>query len=228
MRSGNDSDDLARRPTWVRTDLRRRWPRPRIRRRRCRRLPVFMHAEPVLMVLGLVDAIGDGMSTSVMLFITSRIFNFLSSPASRLIEHAESRLLGARQLGHGVPRCAGQRCTRMHPCQCRRRQFACARMLGARRSGMYRADNCGPCGGVVLGLGAHAGGSFTASRSSAGQEAAQRSFRCSWCLFSACTTCSTSLPWSRPRHSTSMTFSSVPWPFSAVRESISELRCPIG
>ena len=30
----------------------------------------------------------------------------------------------------------------------------------------------GPCGGVVLGLGAHAGDSFAASRGSAGQEAA--------------------------------------------------------
>ena len=28
----------------------------------------------------------------------------LSSPASRLLEHAESRLLSAWQLGHGVPR----------------------------------------------------------------------------------------------------------------------------
>ena len=78
--SGSDSDDLARRPTWVRIELGRRRPRPKNRRRRCHRLPVFMHADPVLMVLGLVGAIGDGMSTSVMLFITSCIFNFLSSP----------------------------------------------------------------------------------------------------------------------------------------------------
>jgi hypothetical protein len=105
---------------------------------------VFMHADAadvVLMVLGLVGAMGDGMSTPVMLLITSRIFNDLgngpdlldefsskvnevemslsppcvilasvnaiadvvSSP-SRLPERAEPRLLGARQLGHGVPR----------------------------------------------------------------------------------------------------------------------------
>jgi hypothetical protein len=94
------------------------------------------------MVLGLVGAIGDGMSTSVMLFITSRIFNFLSSPASRLPEHAESRLLDARQLDHGgEPAGAAHACTRV---KCHRRRFACARMLGARRSGMHRADNCGP------------------------------------------------------------------------------------
>ena len=104
---------------------------------------VFMHADAadvVLMVLGLVGAMGDGMSTPVMLLITSRIFNDLgngpdlldefsskvnevdvslasrlilasviakadvvSSP-SRLPERAEPSLLGARQLGHGVPR----------------------------------------------------------------------------------------------------------------------------
>ncbi|WVZ77543.1 hypothetical protein U9M48_025401 [Paspalum notatum var. saurae] len=41
---------------------------------------VFMHADTadvVLMVLGLVGAIGDGMSTPVMLLVTSRIFNDL-------------------------------------------------------------------------------------------------------------------------------------------------------
>ena len=43
---------------------------------------VFMHADGVdvaLMVLGLMGAMGDGMSTPVMLLITSRIFNDLSS-----------------------------------------------------------------------------------------------------------------------------------------------------
>jgi len=43
---------------------------------------VFMHADATdvaLMVLGLVGAMGDGMSTPVMLLITSRIFNDLGS-----------------------------------------------------------------------------------------------------------------------------------------------------
>ena len=43
---------------------------------------VLMHADGVdvaLMVLGLVGAMGDGLSTPVMLLITSRIFNDLGS-----------------------------------------------------------------------------------------------------------------------------------------------------
>jgi hypothetical protein len=50
---------------------------------------VFMHADVadvVLMVLGLVGAMGDGMSTPVMLFITSRIFNDLGSGPGLLQE----------------------------------------------------------------------------------------------------------------------------------------------
>ncbi|XP_062223848.1 putative multidrug resistance protein [Phragmites australis] len=46
---------------------------------------VFMHADAadvVLMVLGLVGAMGDGLSTPVMLLITSRIFNDLGSGPS--------------------------------------------------------------------------------------------------------------------------------------------------
>ena len=45
-------------------------------------MSVFAHADAVdaaLMLLGLVGAMGDGMSTPVMLLITSRIFNDLGS-----------------------------------------------------------------------------------------------------------------------------------------------------
>ena len=45
-------------------------------------MSVFMHADAAdvaLMVLGLVGAMGDGLSTPVMLLITSRIFNDLGS-----------------------------------------------------------------------------------------------------------------------------------------------------
>ena len=45
-------------------------------------MSVFKHADGVdvaLMVLGLLGAMGDGMSTPVMLLITSRIFNDLGS-----------------------------------------------------------------------------------------------------------------------------------------------------
>ena len=50
---------------------------------------VFMHADAAdvaLMVLGLVGAIGDGISTPAMLLITSRIFNDLGSGPDLLQE----------------------------------------------------------------------------------------------------------------------------------------------
>jgi ATP-binding cassette subfamily B (MDR/TAP) protein 1 len=50
---------------------------------------VFMHADAAdvaLMVLGLVGAVGDGLSTPVMLLITSRIFNDLGSGPDLLQE----------------------------------------------------------------------------------------------------------------------------------------------
>ncbi|GJM90462.1 hypothetical protein PR202_ga06743 [Eleusine coracana subsp. coracana] len=50
---------------------------------------VFMHADAadvVLMVLGLLGAMGDGLSTPVMLFITSRIFNDLGGGPDLLQE----------------------------------------------------------------------------------------------------------------------------------------------
>jgi len=48
---------------------------------------VFMHADGVdvaLMVLGLVGAMGDGMSTPVMMLIASRIFTDAGSGPARL------------------------------------------------------------------------------------------------------------------------------------------------
>jgi ATP-binding cassette, subfamily B (MDR/TAP), member 1 len=48
-----------------------------------------MHADvtdAVLMALGLLGAIGDGLSTPVMLFITSRIFNDLGGGPGLLTE----------------------------------------------------------------------------------------------------------------------------------------------
>ena len=48
---------------------------------------VFKHADAVdvaLMVVGLVGAIGDGMSTPVMLAITSRVFDDAGSGPDRL------------------------------------------------------------------------------------------------------------------------------------------------
>jgi ATP-binding cassette, subfamily B (MDR/TAP), member 1 len=50
---------------------------------------VFMHADAtdaVLMALGLLGAMGDGLSTPVMLFITSRIFNDLGGGPDLLTE----------------------------------------------------------------------------------------------------------------------------------------------
>lgn len=50
---------------------------------------VFMHADAVdvvLMLLGLLGAMGDGFSTPVMLFITSRIFNDLGGGPGLLQE----------------------------------------------------------------------------------------------------------------------------------------------
>jgi ATP-binding cassette, subfamily B (MDR/TAP), member 1 len=48
---------------------------------------VFMHADAVdvaLMVLGLVGAMGDGMSTPITMLIASRIFNDVGSSPDRL------------------------------------------------------------------------------------------------------------------------------------------------
>lgn len=62
---------------------------------------VFMHADVadvVLMVLGLVGAMGDGISTPVMLFITSRIFNDLGSGPGLLQEFSSKINENARNL----------------------------------------------------------------------------------------------------------------------------------
>uniref|UniRef100_A0ACD5Z0U5 Uncharacterized protein n=1 Tax=Avena sativa TaxID=4498 RepID=A0ACD5Z0U5_AVESA len=56
---------------------------------------VFMHADAadvVLMVLGLVGAIGDGLSMPVMLFITSRIFNDLGGSSSDVMQEFSSKI----------------------------------------------------------------------------------------------------------------------------------------
>ncbi|TVU29731.1 hypothetical protein EJB05_21314, partial [Eragrostis curvula] len=75
---------------------------------------VFMNADAVdvaLMLLGLVGAMGDGMSLPVMLILFIRITNDLgrtssktSAPGSTRYEREEPRLLGVRLLVHGVPR----------------------------------------------------------------------------------------------------------------------------
>nr|CAD1831709.1 unnamed protein product [Ananas comosus var. bracteatus] len=68
---------------------------------------VFMHADAadnVLMLLGFVGAVGDGLSTPVMLLITSKIFNDLGSGPAPSPKCAESAVLGVRELGHGLPR----------------------------------------------------------------------------------------------------------------------------
>ncbi|XP_062218432.1 putative multidrug resistance protein [Phragmites australis] len=62
---------------------------------------VFMHADAadvVLMVLGLVGAMGDGMSTPVMLLITSRIFNDLGSGPDLLQQFSSKINENARNL----------------------------------------------------------------------------------------------------------------------------------
>jgi ATP-binding cassette subfamily B (MDR/TAP) protein 1 len=62
---------------------------------------VFMHADAAdaaLMVLGLVGAMGDGLSTPVMLFITSRIFNDLGSGPDLLREFSSKINENARNL----------------------------------------------------------------------------------------------------------------------------------
>ncbi|KAM0868761.1 hypothetical protein ACQ4PT_041103 [Festuca glaucescens] len=56
---------------------------------------VFMHADAadvVLMVLGLVGAVGDGVSMPVMLFITSRIFNDLGGSAADVLQEFSSKI----------------------------------------------------------------------------------------------------------------------------------------
>jgi ATP-binding cassette subfamily B (MDR/TAP) protein 1 len=56
---------------------------------------VFMHADAadvVLMALGLVGAVGDGLSMPVMLFITSRIFNDLGGSAADLLQEFSSKI----------------------------------------------------------------------------------------------------------------------------------------
>ncbi|KAL6888372.1 hypothetical protein ACP4OV_009398 [Aristida adscensionis] len=62
---------------------------------------VFMHADAAdvaLMVLGLVGAIGDGLSTPVMLLITSRIFNDLGSGPDLLLQFSSKINENARNL----------------------------------------------------------------------------------------------------------------------------------
>ncbi|KAI4983541.1 hypothetical protein ZWY2020_025407 [Hordeum vulgare] len=64
-------------------------------------MSVFMHADAAdvaLMVLGLVGAIGDGISTPVMLLITSRIFNDLGSGPDLLQEFSSKIDENARNL----------------------------------------------------------------------------------------------------------------------------------
>ncbi|CAN6271743.1 unnamed protein product [Urochloa humidicola] len=62
---------------------------------------VFMHADAAdvaLMVLGLVGAMGDGMSTPVMLLIASRIFNVTGSGPDRLQQFSSKMNENARNL----------------------------------------------------------------------------------------------------------------------------------
>ncbi|KAJ1278283.1 hypothetical protein BS78_04G068300 [Paspalum vaginatum] len=62
---------------------------------------VFMHADTadvVLMVLGLLGAMGDGMSTPVMLLITSRIFNDLGGGADIFQEFSSKIDVNSRNL----------------------------------------------------------------------------------------------------------------------------------
>ncbi|KQJ93765.1 putative multidrug resistance protein [Brachypodium distachyon] len=62
---------------------------------------VFMHADAAdvaLMALGLLGAVGDGMSTPVMLFITSRIFNDLGGGPDVLNEFSSKINENARNL----------------------------------------------------------------------------------------------------------------------------------
>ncbi|KAL6629034.1 hypothetical protein ACP70R_028799 [Stipagrostis hirtigluma subsp. patula] len=62
---------------------------------------VFMHADAAdvaLMVLGLVGAMGDGLSTPVMLLITSRVFNDLGSGPGLLLQFSSKINENARNL----------------------------------------------------------------------------------------------------------------------------------
>ncbi|TVU39389.1 hypothetical protein EJB05_12803, partial [Eragrostis curvula] len=55
---------------------------------------VFMHADAadmVLMVLGLLGAIGDGLSTPVTMFISGRVFNDVGS-GPNVLDHFSSRI----------------------------------------------------------------------------------------------------------------------------------------
>uniref|UniRef100_I1NY29 Multidrug resistance protein n=1 Tax=Oryza glaberrima TaxID=4538 RepID=I1NY29_ORYGL len=64
-------------------------------------MTVFMHADAAdvaLMVLGLLGAMGDGISTPVMLLITSRIFNDLGSGADIVKEFSSKVNVNARNL----------------------------------------------------------------------------------------------------------------------------------
>ncbi|KAL5212613.1 hypothetical protein ABZP36_023460 [Zizania latifolia] len=64
-------------------------------------MSVFMHADAadvVLMVLGLVGAVGDGLSTPVMLFITSKVFNDLGGGPDILQEFSSKINVNARNL----------------------------------------------------------------------------------------------------------------------------------
>ncbi|XP_004954680.4 putative multidrug resistance protein [Setaria italica] len=67
----------------------------------CPFVSVFMHADAAdvaLMVLGLVGAMGDGMSTPVMLLIASRIFNVTGSGPDRLQQFTSKMNENARNL----------------------------------------------------------------------------------------------------------------------------------
>ncbi|OEL13536.1 putative multidrug resistance protein [Dichanthelium oligosanthes] len=62
---------------------------------------VFMHADAVdvaLMVLGLVGAVGDGMSTPMMLFLANRIFNDIGSGPDRLQQFTSKMNENARNI----------------------------------------------------------------------------------------------------------------------------------
>jgi ATP-binding cassette subfamily B (MDR/TAP) protein 1 len=67
---------------------------------------VFMHADAadvVLMALGLVGAVGDGLSMPVMLFITSRIFNDLGGSAADLLQEFSSKINEVRIHNTRIP-----------------------------------------------------------------------------------------------------------------------------
>ena len=90
---------------------------------------VFMHADATdvaLMVLGLVGAMGDGLSTPVMLLITSRIFNDLGSGPDALQQFSSKINEVARKQNYDLHSTSSPSIASVDPIiannQCRRRR----------------------------------------------------------------------------------------------------------